>query len=74
MWGSGGALALGPAAVQLDAVLDAWYPGMEGAAAIAEVLELCLSVTFRCLSSAICSLAFHCPVHGLSTAPFAAIP
>lgn len=34
----GGALALGTVADDLDAVLDAWYPGMMGARAIADVL------------------------------------
>ncbi len=34
----GGALALGTAAHELDAVVDAWYPGMLGARAIADVL------------------------------------
>ena len=34
----GGALALGVVADELDAVVDAWYPGMLGARAIADVL------------------------------------
>ena len=34
----GGALALGSAATDLDAVVDAWYPGMKGAEAIVSVL------------------------------------
>ena len=34
----GGTLALGSAASELDAILSAWYPGLEGAAAIAETI------------------------------------
>lgn len=34
----GGAIALGASLGQLDALLDAWYPGIEGGGAIAEAL------------------------------------
>ncbi len=34
----GGSIALGKAAGEADAVLDAWYPGIQGASAIADVV------------------------------------
>jgi len=34
----GGAIALGPAAGALDAIVDAWQPGIEGATVIVEMV------------------------------------